>query len=106
MWNSFLQQEPALSSTGSEITGMLYALREAIPVMNLLQEMQEKGYLIDSISLKHIVKDLQVTAMQLRPRRKILPCKIFYQILHIAISSPTSRTSNKGYFQFISLPHV
>ena len=40
---SQLQSEIALSSTESEYTGLSYALRETIPIMELLKEMKEKG---------------------------------------------------------------
>jgi hypothetical protein len=46
-WKSTLQQEIALSSTESEITGLSYALRETIPIINLLEEMQSRGYPIN-----------------------------------------------------------
>ena len=42
VWKSQLQLEQALSSTESEYTGLSYALREAIPIINLLREMSEK----------------------------------------------------------------
>ena len=45
VWKSQLQHEIALSSTESEYTGLSYALREAIPIMGLVQEMNEKGYI-------------------------------------------------------------
>ena len=38
VWKSQLQTEVALSSTESEYTGLSYALREAIPIMELLKE--------------------------------------------------------------------
>jgi hypothetical protein len=41
---SQLQTEIALSSTESEYIGISYALRDAIPIMNLLQEMRSKGF--------------------------------------------------------------
>ena len=41
VWKSQLQHEIALSSTESEYTGLLYALREAIPIMSLAKEMVE-----------------------------------------------------------------
>lgn len=47
-WKSTLQTEIALSSTESEVTGLSYALREAIPIMNVLNEMAELGYQINS----------------------------------------------------------
>ena len=43
-WKSQLQTEIALSSTESEYTGLSYALREVIPIMELLKEMQGHGY--------------------------------------------------------------
>jgi hypothetical protein len=43
LWKSQLQSEFALSSTESEITGLSYALRDAIPIMNLLEEMIKMG---------------------------------------------------------------
>ena len=45
VWKSQLQQEIALSSTESEYTGLSYALREAIPIMELLKEMTEYGFI-------------------------------------------------------------
>ena len=36
--------EIALSSTESEYTGLSYALREAIPLMGLLEELKEQGF--------------------------------------------------------------
>ena len=44
-WKSQLQHEIALSSTESEYTGLSYALREAIPIMNLLEEMKEYKFI-------------------------------------------------------------
>ena len=44
VWKSQLQHEIALSSTESEYTGLSYALREAIPIMELLKEMREYGF--------------------------------------------------------------
>ena len=43
VWKSQLQQEVALSSTESEYTGLSYALREAIPIMDLLKEIESRG---------------------------------------------------------------
>lgn len=43
-WKSQLQTEIALSTTESEYTGLSYALREAIPIMELLKEMKEHGF--------------------------------------------------------------
>ena len=43
-WKSQLQTEIALSSTESEYTGLSYALREAIPIMEMLKEMKRNGF--------------------------------------------------------------
>ena len=43
-WGSQLQTEIALSSTEAEYIGLSKALREVIPIMNLLKEMKKKGY--------------------------------------------------------------
>ena len=48
VWKSQLQTEIALSSTESEYTGLSYALREVIPIMNLLNEMRDEGFKINS----------------------------------------------------------
>jgi hypothetical protein len=41
LWKSQLQSEIALSSTESEYIGISYALREVIPIMELLKEMKQ-----------------------------------------------------------------
>ena len=43
MWKSQLQTEIKLSSTETEHTGLSYALREAIPLMHLLDEVKVQG---------------------------------------------------------------
>lgn len=52
VWKSQLQTEIALSSTESEYTGLSYALREAIPIMKLFQEMIDRGIPIESAEAK------------------------------------------------------
>jgi hypothetical protein len=44
IWKSQLQTEIALSSTESEYNGLSYALREVIPIMELLKEMKGFGF--------------------------------------------------------------
>ena len=44
IWKSQLQTEIALSSTESEYTGLSYALREAIPIMQTMKELQQRGF--------------------------------------------------------------
>jgi hypothetical protein len=48
LWKSQLQTEIAMSSTESEYTGLSYALRDAIPIMELLKEMKGMGFPIES----------------------------------------------------------
>ena len=47
IWKSQVQTEIALSSTDSEYTRLSYALREAIPLMSLLDELKEHGFPVD-----------------------------------------------------------
>ena len=44
VWKSQVQAEIALSSTESEYTGLSYALREAIHMMEILKEMKGYGF--------------------------------------------------------------
>jgi hypothetical protein len=77
---SQLQTEIALSSTESEYTGLSYALRDAIPIMEMLNEFKEQGYDIQStISEVHceVFEDnsgaLQIAKIKkYRPRTKHL----------------------------------
>jgi hypothetical protein len=48
LWKSQMQTEIALSSTESEYTGLSYALRDAIPIMELLKEMKKRKFPIRS----------------------------------------------------------
>ena len=46
LWKSQLQGEISLSSTESEYNGLSYALQDAIPIMELLKEMKQRGFVI------------------------------------------------------------
>ena len=80
VWKSQLQTEIALSSTESEYTGLSYALREAIPIMRLFQEMIDNGIPIESAEAKvhcKVFEDntgaLEITRVhKFRPRTKHL----------------------------------
>jgi hypothetical protein len=48
LWKSQMATEIAMSSMESKYTGASYALREAIPIMNLMKEMQARKVLIPS----------------------------------------------------------
>ena len=52
IWKSQLQNECTLSSTESEYTGLSYALREVIPLMELMKEMKRYGFGIDDAKAK------------------------------------------------------
>ena len=51
-WKSQLQTEIAMSSSESEYTGLSYALREAIPIVQLLNEMSAQGIKINHATPK------------------------------------------------------
>ena len=51
-WKLQLQIEIALSSTESEYTGLSYALREAIPLMHIIYEINDHSFNINNSSLK------------------------------------------------------
>ena len=51
-WKSQLATEICLSTTEAEYTGLSYALREAIPMMEILAEMKRHGYDVDDSSAK------------------------------------------------------
>jgi hypothetical protein len=48
LWKSQVQTEIALSSTESEYTGLSYALREVIPIMEILKEMKRLRFPVKS----------------------------------------------------------
>lgn len=85
-WKSQLQTEVTLSSTESEYTGLSYALRDAIPMMRLLQEFKEQGFqVIDSTPKVHCkVFEDNSGALEMarehkyRPRTKHLNVKLHH----------------------------
>ena len=52
IWKSQLQSEIAMSTTEAEYTGLSYALREVIPIMNLLKELKSRGFEINDQKTK------------------------------------------------------
>ena len=86
LWKSQLQTEIALSSTESEYTGLSYALRDAIPVMNLFKEMIQIGMPIKSSQAKVHCKVFEDNSGALeiarvakyRPRTKHLNCRLHH----------------------------
>jgi hypothetical protein len=53
LWQLPLQTETTLSSTELELIGLSMALQTAIPIMNMLQEMQDKGFKVSTTSRIH-----------------------------------------------------
>ena len=85
-WKSQLQTEITLSSTESEYTGLSYALREAIPIMQTLTEMKKRGFPIGNktpIVKCEVFEDnsgaLEIaTTHKFRPRTKHLNVKLHH----------------------------
>ena len=86
IWKSQLQTEIALSSTESEYTGLSYALREAIPLMTLLEELKEHGFPVDRTKASVQCKVFEdnsgaieiATNHKWRPRTKHLNCRLHH----------------------------
>ena len=86
IWKSQLQTEIALSSTESEYTGLSYALREAIPLMTLLEELKEHGFPVDKTKASVQCKVFEdnggaieiATNHKWRPRTKHLNCRLHH----------------------------
>ena len=86
IWKSQLQTEIALSSTESEYTGLSYALREALPIMNLLREMHGFGFDVKSsapIIKCRVFEDNSgalemATTHKFRPRTKHINVKLHH----------------------------
>ena len=83
---SQLQTEIALSNTEADYTRLLYALREAIPLMELLKEMRKKGFDVLDHKVKvhcRVFKDNfgsieMVVVHKWRPRTKHLTTKLHH----------------------------
>jgi hypothetical protein len=86
VWKSQLQQEIALSSTEAEITGLSYALREAIPIIELLKEIRSHGHIVHSDTTKVHCKVFEDNSgaveiakfPKYRPRTKHLNIRLFH----------------------------
>lgn len=85
-YKSQLQTECALSSTESEYTGLSYALREAIPVIEILKEMNKQGFETKSEKPKVMCKVFEDNSGALemakvpkaRPRTKHINVKLHH----------------------------
>ena len=86
IWKSQLQTEVALSSTESEYIGISYALREVIPIMELLKEMKHLDFPISKSKPKIHCKVFEDNSGALemakthkyRPRTKHLNVKLHH----------------------------
>ena len=86
LWKSQLQTEIDLSSTESEYTGLSYALRDAIPIMQLLKEMKTMGLPIVAPQARvhcHVFEDnsgaLEMAKIhKYRPRTKHLNVRLHH----------------------------
>ena len=85
-YKSSLQQDIVLSSTKAEITGLSYSLRDAIPIMQILDKMTEKGYPINNEGTKvhcKVFEDnsgaIEVAKLhKIQPRTKFLNNRLFH----------------------------
>ena len=60
LWKSQLQNEIALPTTESEYTGLSYAPREVIPIINLLKEMEKQESKLAAIKQKSDAECLKI----------------------------------------------
>ena len=105
IWTSQLQTEIAPSSTESEYTGLSYALREAIPIMTLLEELKEQGFPVDKTkaSIQCKVSEDNSGAIEIatnhkwHPRTKNLNCRLhhFWSYVPHSISIQHIPTDNQ-----------
>ena len=85
-WASQLQTEIALSSTEAEYIGLSRALRETIPIMELLKEMRSLGFTITTATPQvhcRVFEDnsgvlTMATVHKLRPRTKHINIKFHH----------------------------
>jgi len=97
-WKSQLQTEIALSTTEAEYTGLSYALREAIPIMDLLKEIKEKGIMVNDDQAKVHIKVYEDNAgaieitreKKYRPRTKHLNCRLHHFRCHVEVTQQIS----------------
>jgi hypothetical protein len=65
-WASKMQTEIALSSTGAEYIALYQSMREALPIMGLMQEAHDHGIHILTKILKYIVHSLKIVQEPLK----------------------------------------
>ena len=92
IWKSQLQNEISLSSTESEYMGLSYALRQSIPLMELLKEMKDLGFKVLSRNTKVHCKVFEdnsgaiemAKVHKFRPRTKHLNVKLHHFRSYVA----------------------
>ena len=123
IWKSQLQTEIALSSTESEYTGLSYALREAIPVMQTMRELQQRGFPMTNTQGKvycRVFEDnsgaVEMAAHhKFRPRTKHLNVKLHHfrdyvnrgeiKIRHISTSNQPADLLTKSLNTDLTMKH-
>jgi hypothetical protein len=88
LWKSSLQQEHALSSTESELIGLSMALKTAIPLMELLREMDELGFPVGN-------RDKQIHCTLFEDNNGALA------IATLPKTRPRTKHINNRYFHFV-----
>jgi len=86
LWRSALQTEHALSTTEAELISLSTALRDAIPMMNLLREMKSEGILSEDYLPKVYCKAMEDNSgcteicrvWKMRPRTKHINVKYWH----------------------------
>lgn len=118
LWKSSLQTEIALSTTEAEYTGLSHALRDVVPIMNVLkQEMKEMGLPVNKSEADihcRVFEDNSgaveiAREKKYRPRTKHLNCKLHHFRGYVesgAISiHPISTTEQPADYLTKSLPY-
>lgn len=95
LWKSAMQTEIALSSTESELIGPSMALREGIPILRMLEELQQQGF---DVNTKSTIKctlfednngTLEIARVpKMRPRTKHVNCKCCHFMSHTKGEQP------------------
>ena len=79
LWKSSLATEISLSTTEAEYTGLSYALRDAILIIEVLKEMKELGYpIVDAEAKIHCkVFEDNSGAVEVAREAKYRPCLLY-----------------------------
>jgi len=97
VWKSQLQMEIALSSAESKYTGLSYALREAIPLINIIKEIESMDITLNTTKTKISCKVFEdnssvlemVTMYKFRPWTKNINIKLHHFYDYVACGEIT-----------------